>query len=434
MKPPSSQHLYHHVLIVLLLIILPPIAWYQMWRKPRYHPWFSYVLWFNGIITIGIFGYFLFFAYPQLIQILASLGLSQAKTNVVFTIHILLLIFGIFEISVGIYLKKHFRNAALLTKPQITLVIILLFLNLLTIPISQLAITAAVPHVKENPIAANPLDSTANSDLIGANWNTYTNTTYNFTLKYPPELSGYLQETPDKKFLTIGYPGPADVDLFSVYVYPSTIDAKSWWNQNGKKLFPWIFNTAFNNIAIPSHKNGVYSEIKGIEGIGQRKSPGGVTLSTSVTLLPHNGFIYVIWDNTKDYKYETERQSDQILSTFKFLDEDAQLKALAEQAMKVYFDQYKLPAVSKEWRLDDYKIESISGAHIKGDSLAFAIIYSVKIPANITFSQWQAGNGIENDNDPWIRNKSGSVEGKKVNGFYVVDGIATGVGAEQYLK
>lgn len=146
MKSPSSQHLYHHVLIVLLLIILPPIAWYQMWRKPRYHPWFSYVLWFNGIITIGIFGYFLFFAYPQLTQILTSLGLDQAKTNVVFTIHILLLIFGIFEIAVGIYLKKHFRNAALLTKPQITLVIFLLFLNLLTIPISQLAITSTVSN------------------------------------------------------------------------------------------------------------------------------------------------------------------------------------------------------------------------------------------------------------------------------------------------
>ena len=148
MKSPSSQHLLHHVVIILLLIIFPPIAWYQMWKKPRYHPWFSYVLWLNGVVTIGIFGYFLFFAYPKLIQALGSLGLDQAKTNAVFTIHILLFFFGIFEIVVGVYLKRHFRNAALLTKPQISLVIFLLFLNLLTIPISQLATTSTVPDLK----------------------------------------------------------------------------------------------------------------------------------------------------------------------------------------------------------------------------------------------------------------------------------------------
>lgn len=146
MKSSSSQRLLHHLVIILLLIIFPPVAWYKMWKKPRYHPWFSYVLWLNGIITIGIFGYFIFYSYPQLAQIFASFGGNKASMIGVFTVHILLLVFGIFEIAVGVYLKRHFRNAALLTKPQITLVIILLFLNLLTIPISQLAIAVTVPN------------------------------------------------------------------------------------------------------------------------------------------------------------------------------------------------------------------------------------------------------------------------------------------------
>lgn len=303
----GSFHLPHWI-VILLLIFIPPVAWWHMWKNHRYHTWFPYVLWLNAAVMFGFAAYVIVHFYPLLTTFYDS-------ATYIFASHIGLLLFAIFEIIFGFYLVKMFKNEAMLRRKILAVVIVLLFLNTIAIPLSQLIITSNLKNqikTNTNTVVANQISDPTTT------WKTHKNTIYGFSLMYPQELVNYVSEL--NNGLIIGYPGPADRSLFSVQAYKTELLPKEWWNTVGKFQNKQIFNTAFNDIAIPSKQNSSYSEIKGIEVIGQRKTPGGATFSTSLILIPHNSFIYVVEDNTQDYKYQTEEKINQILSTFKFLD------------------------------------------------------------------------------------------------------------------
>ncbi len=142
------------------------------------------------------------------------------------------------------------------------------------------------------------------------NWKTYTNEEFNFSLKYPSSLVDIGESEND---LTISYPGPSDQPLFSVNFYRTNLAPQVWWKQNGETLYAWLFNTAFNRIEIS--EPGELKGLEAIEVVGQRRSPGGATLSSSIILLPHNDDLFVIYGADSDGVYK------KILSTFTFLDQ-----------------------------------------------------------------------------------------------------------------
>lgn len=146
-----------------------------------------------------------------------------------------------------------------------------------------------------------------------ANWKTYTNEEYEFEIKYPSELAEYVSSI--EKSFNIDYPGMSDVPLLSITYYQTSLVSEDWWNQSGKKEFPWLFNTAFNKMEIA---NG----IKVTEVIGQRKTPGGATLSSRLLLISHNNVLFAVWGSSLIQDalfYECSNSYGQILSTFKFL-------------------------------------------------------------------------------------------------------------------
>ena len=171
----SPFHLPHWV-VILLLLFVPPVAWWHMWKNHRYHTWFPYVLWLNAAIILGFAAYVVTHFYPLITKI------SDSSTYI-FAGHIGLLLLAIFEIVFGFYLIRMFKNEAILRRRILAIVITLLFLNAVAIPISQLIITSHLENRSEaTSIAATPLvpDPTAN-------WKTYTNTEYGYSLKFPQD-------------------------------------------------------------------------------------------------------------------------------------------------------------------------------------------------------------------------------------------------------
>ena len=104
-----------------------------------------------------------------------------------------------------------------------------------------------------------------------------------------------------------------------------------------------------------------------------------------------------------------------------------ELEKLAKAAAIKYFEKFKTSTKDEE-KILDYSIEEINQAHFKNNELRFFINHSVEIPTDLTFSNWQAGNGSGMDKDGWIKNNKGYVSAIKLNDEYQVQGIATGVG------
>lgn len=137
---------------------------------------------------------------------------------------------------------------------------------------------------------------------------TYVNNTYKFSFKYPSSLENYVLK--NENSFSIGYPGPSDVPLFSLDIIKTTKDPMNWWNQEGKEKYSWILNTKINNVAV-----GEKGEIKAKEIMGQRKSPGGATVSTSLIIIPGKDFLLVV-NNNSDMLGVSE--TSDILASFNF--------------------------------------------------------------------------------------------------------------------
>lgn len=137
--PPTPVHTHHlpKWLVALLLVTVPPLAWWHMWKNHRYHSWFPYVLWLNAAITFGFAAYVVIHFYPLITKVFHT-------STYIFASHIGLLLLAIFEIIFGFYLIKMFKNEVVLGRKILAIVIILLFINTIAIPISQLIITSMV--------------------------------------------------------------------------------------------------------------------------------------------------------------------------------------------------------------------------------------------------------------------------------------------------
>ena len=178
-------------------------------------------------------------------------------------------------------------------------------------------LTASI--IDESPVSTtqqlpSPTQDESASQVSNGTWKTYRNEEYGFDLQYPSKLSDYILE--NANHFTITYPGPSDIPLISVNYYQTMLTPQEWWEENGATLYSWLFNTAFNQIEI-SGSQGELTGLKGIEVVGQRKSPGGSTLSSSIILLPHSNNLFIV------YGFDSEEDYKNILSTFRFLEEES---------------------------------------------------------------------------------------------------------------
>lgn len=113
-----------------------------MWKNHKYHSWFPYVLWLNAAITFGFAAYVTRHYYPLLTTIFDG-------ATYIFVSHVSLLFLSLFEIALGFYLVKMFKNNAVLSGRILVIVILLLFINAITVPFSDITITATMK--KQSP-------------------------------------------------------------------------------------------------------------------------------------------------------------------------------------------------------------------------------------------------------------------------------------------
>lgn len=172
---PISNHSIHlpKWLVISCLLFIPPVGWWHMWKNHRYHSWFPYILWLNSAIMLGFAAYVALHFYPLLKTFFDT-------ATYIFLSHIGLIILALFEIVFGFYLIKSFKNKAMLKTRVILSIILLLFINAIAIPISQLFISS---HINSKIIKKTAVENQNQT----TNWKTYSSNNEMFTFSYPGE-------------------------------------------------------------------------------------------------------------------------------------------------------------------------------------------------------------------------------------------------------
>ena len=90
--------------IVLFLLLFPPVAFYLLWKDKAYHGWFYSLNIFFGI-SLVVFGIFMkVFLIPLLTKAFSTVGAKQPGSSS--ALIIILIVFAIFQICFGFYLKN----------------------------------------------------------------------------------------------------------------------------------------------------------------------------------------------------------------------------------------------------------------------------------------------------------------------------------------
>lgn len=209
------------------------------------------------------------------------------------------------------------------------------------------------------------------------NWKTYTNSVFGYTFQYPNELEKYLGASDDFSHVWINYPGESDMDLFNIDVYSSKLNPEAWWKAGGKTNYNWLFNSAFNQIEL-SKRTGELTGLKGIQVLGQRKTPGGSTQSTQLFMIPHNQNIYVLMHNPIG-RSDIELGYDQIISTLKFIDEDTNQAKWKTYTNEIYRYSVSYPS---DWAVDEVGTISQSRDEVRFTPSNFETFHSFSISTN----------------------------------------------------
>lgn len=148
---------------------------------------------------------------------------------------------------------------------------------------------------------------------LPANKNTtvaYVNPKYHFSFRYSSDLN--KTENTDHTFVGFDTAPTSGELLFSVAVENTQLTPTQWWEKIGSSRNKGLFNRAINPVALSVSPTKDYSEIKGIEVIGQKKTAGGYNYASSVTIYQAKNFLLVFTSNDAVTK-------SQILSSFKLL-------------------------------------------------------------------------------------------------------------------
>ena len=147
---------------------------------------------------------------------------------------------------------------------------------------------------------------TVTPDLM-ADWKTYTNTKYGFSIKYPEKYTGG-EGTVYENVAVFRISQPPDSSLLGIRYQKTTVELVQWWkgllgNETSQKFAAFDTDTNFNStpaIEISFDKKGEFE-----------------LSDNRVILFKHNGINFEIKIN---HGNPHTSEQNQILSTFKFLD------------------------------------------------------------------------------------------------------------------
>lgn len=189
--PPITKSGKSKHLILLLLIFFPPLAWYYMWKEDKYHNWFASVLIVDGLILLATSIMLFAAVYPPIIQLYTSLLLPRPVFYEV--IPYAFIGIGAIEVIYGLLLRLRTNHHHILSKKLLILAVLLLSIHFIGLPLSQIAsyysVLSSVYSLniydynsrKAQQITPQPTTNPT------ANWKSFKNTTLGFELKYPPD-------------------------------------------------------------------------------------------------------------------------------------------------------------------------------------------------------------------------------------------------------
>lgn len=95
----------------------------------------------------------------------------------------------------------------------------------------------------------------------------------------------------------------------------------------------------------------------------------------------------------------------------------------AQDAITRYLDGFKYPNKYADDAIENYSIQTISGASVSDGKLHFKVVYSVKIAQDDgnSDSYWAKGNVVLKDG--WIMNKSATAKAVFLDGHYIVEDL-----------
>lgn len=143
--------------IILLLFFFPPLAWYCMWKNPRYHSWFPILLIILGLLSLSTSFLIAFVVYPQIRILTESLNMKQSFWTEYAAYGAVLV--GLLEITFGIYVFQRVNANATLSKSLLTISVLILSAYYILGPIVAVfsALSVITPiYTLTNAVGTNP--------------------------------------------------------------------------------------------------------------------------------------------------------------------------------------------------------------------------------------------------------------------------------------
>lgn len=170
------------------------------------------------------------------------------------------------------------------------------------IGIKQTQKTTPVPMIQPTPSPIDPYQD----------WSTYENTKFFFTFKFPKELTTFFHETDTS--VIIDSPDASGIPLVKIDQIPTYLTPTNWWYSFGLYQNPWIYNVAINPFEMPQQNQ---EPIKGIEVVGQRRAPGNIVVSETISIVPYRETIIALYGN-KNATSTAKQSAASILETIEF--------------------------------------------------------------------------------------------------------------------
>ena len=269
-------------IIILLLIFFPPLAWYFMWREPRYHTWFPVLLLIYSAISLTILSIVFFFVYPQINKLYESLDVVKPNSWSQYAIYALFAL-AVLQILFSFVLFRQLKIHHILKKNYLVATIFFLALYYLSTPIfSVFAQLSAITPIytltnSVNDYSVSPTHSTSPTPASAidptTDWKTYQHTDYNFSLNYPSNLT--VQEEKFSEYNVIRFtseykPPFSDYVSIGLLIYSNIeTDLKTWIDTYVIQNLPSGERNSIVVGKINSYENGT---ISGYSFIGGKES------------------------------------------------------------------------------------------------------------------------------------------------------------------
>lgn len=180
---------------------------------------------------------------------------------------------------------------------------------------------------------------TANPDATGANWKTYTNTAYKYTIQYPSDVT-VNENTPKNNVELKKIEASDHSDISRGYVVSITYISVTGSDNYIKQTYENSKTTCNSNSVISSLTDTIFAGINAKQySVKNCLSQGN---STQYFLIKGNFLVSISRNEIGDLASQNSNTkiTNQILSTFKFLDQNQKPDAPADTFIQNYYNEY----------------------------------------------------------------------------------------------